>query len=725
MEGNVRKPIGTCFETAADYIFLLDMEGRMADVGEETSLKLGFAPGELCSRSFFSLFPPARQLEAVEKFCQALVGPHPSFDIPLARRDGTPIDAETKIKRFRLGGDDSIFVACTEHTSPAKGKLSVARGAMPMRHLSDFLPVAFWTMSADWRQIIYMGPGFEKIYGRPVSQIYANPSLWLSAMEPEDRKRVLAHLDSDSAHQCEYECRILRPDGSRRWVRVLQSPVCGIGGDIAMYSGVMEDISDRKEIENRARETEARYKALVESLNVGVISGTDKDLLQINNTLANLLGYKSSDELKGMNPDQLFSDPDEARSLREKTASRGYVRDAEVSFKTKEGKDIWVSLNSRAQYDAGNGEVLYNSVVEDITDRRRTEMALRESEERYRVLFNGVMNGFALQEVIFDEDGTPDDYRLLEINPAFEKLTGLTALSSVGKTLREVSPSRFRDWSPAYASVVMSGQPVHFESFSGPGQCYQITAFSPKKGHIVTVVADISERKRAEKELKQSQDKLRALAAHIQSVREDERSLISREIHDGLGGVLTGLKFELNVMESILSEPQRAGDTELMLKKVRSMTELVVSTMKEVQRIALILRPPVLDDLGFTEAIRWLTQDFQERTEISCRVSLNVTNAELDRDRSTAVFRILQEALTNVARHSGAKLVLIDLRREKDNLILEVKDNGKGATMKKLSDIKSLGLIGMRERAHVFGGEVDIASQRGKGTLVRVKIPLK
>jgi len=227
------------------------------------------------------------------------------------------------------------------------------------------------------------------------------------------------------------------------------------------------------------------------------------------------------------------------------------------------------------------------------------------------------------------------------------------------------------------------------------------------------------ERMRAEKDLRSSREQLRALAVRLQSAREEERTQVAREIHDDLGQKLTALKIDLFWLKKRLPKDQK-----LQLEKIKSMSKLIDMTVKTVKRISTELRPGLLDDLGLAAAIEWQAQDFQNRTGIKCEFNSSLRDIELDRDRSTAVFRIFQETLTNVARHSKATRVEIGLKEDAGRIILIVQDNGRGITKSEIFNAKSLGLVGMSERALLFGGELKISSMPGKGTTVTVTIPL-
>lgn len=217
--------------------------------------------------------------------------------------------------------------------------------------------------------------------------------------------------------------------------------------------------------------------------------------------------------------------------------------------------------------------------------------------------------------------------------------------------------------------------------------------------------------------LRESEDKLRRLAAHLISIREEERAHIAREIHDELGQVLTGIKMEVGWLQKRLKEPA-------LLEKCDSMARLIDSTVQTVRKIATGLRPEMLDDMGLIAAVAWQAKEFQKRTGIRCRTKLPA-ESKIDLEISTTAFRIFQEILTNVARHARATRVDIDLELTPEALRLEVVDNGVGIPSSDLNGRKSLGLLGMRERALLFGGEVSIMGTPGQGTRVSVSIPIR
>jgi signal transduction histidine kinase len=232
-------------------------------------------------------------------------------------------------------------------------------------------------------------------------------------------------------------------------------------------------------------------------------------------------------------------------------------------------------------------------------------------------------------------------------------------------------------------------------------------------------IQDVTERIRGEEDLKISNEKLRALAAHLQSVREEESIRMAREIHDELGSALTGLKMDISWADRHLP----TEGNEPMHQKFREMSQFIDETIRKVRNISTELRPLILDDVGLAAAIEWQCREFQKRTEIKSKIISLSEDIALSQHKATAVFRIFQEILTNIARHSQATLVEVSMEEHNNDLVLKVSDNGIGIKESDISDTRSLGILGMRERAVVFGGRVEIIGAEGKGTMVTIRIP--
>jgi signal transduction histidine kinase len=230
---------------------------------------------------------------------------------------------------------------------------------------------------------------------------------------------------------------------------------------------------------------------------------------------------------------------------------------------------------------------------------------------------------------------------------------------------------------------------------------------------------EIAERKIVEEQLEESRERLRYLSAHSRRVREEERTSLSRELHDELGQVLTGIKMDVAWIGRKVPE-----ENTVIVARVNSVLTLIDDAILSVQRISMALRPPALDDFGLQEALKLAAEDFEKRTKVACEIISKPQHMLLKGESSTEAFRIFQEALTNIARHAGAQSVTVSLRNAGGAFIMEVSDNGRGITKKEIRDPKSIGLTGMRERAYALGGSLTITGARGKGTTITLSLPL-
>ncbi|MFM0430426.1 PAS domain S-box protein [Paraburkholderia aspalathi] len=318
-------------------------------------------------------------------------------------------------------------------------------------------------------------------------------------------------------------------------------------------------------------------------------------------------------------------------------------------------------------------------------------------------------------------------------NPMAEQVFGCTAMEAVGASLSRFIPERFRAGHARHVEQFgvtgvsdrqMGKQRVLFGLRSN-GEEFPIEASISQirdgDGKLYTVMLrDITERVKAENAQRQSREELRELSANLQKVREEEKTRIARELHDDLGQQLTALKMDISSVEQELettAEPR-------LLQQLRGMRRLIDATVASVRRIAADLRPVMLDDLGLIPAIEWLANDFTNRYGIDVERRIEVGDTSFTPNGATTLFRIVQEALTNVARHAEATLVTLTVRIEGGACVLQIADNGHGANRSSTSAEKSFGLLGIRERAHMLGGTVDIHSSNGNGFALTVTFPV-
>lgn len=377
--------------------------------------------------------------------------------------------------------------------------------------------------------------------------------------------------------------------------------------------------------------------------------------------------------------------------------------------------------------------------------RRELVARLSEAEETLRAIRSGevdaiVVNGQG-EEKVFTLQGADHTYRVfvermnegaavlssdhtvLHCNGRFARFLGARLQSVIGSSMLDLV---WPDDHPKLDALLRRAAQrncrgeIRLQSRKGAPLSVHLS-LSPLRldstRAVCLIASDLSEMKRAEQELRASSEQLRNLAAHLLSVREEERARISREVHDELGQSLTAVKMDLAWLARRL--PQRNGQ---MLKKIHSTRQLADSVIQSIRRISTELRPAVLD-LGLAAAVEWQVQEFQARSGIQCKVRL-LTREVVASNASTAMFRIFQETLTNVARHAKATRAEVVLQKQRDRLVLLIRDNGRGFDQADPSLSKSLGLLDMRERAAILGGRVNISSAPGKGTTVTAWIPL-
>jgi len=381
---------------------------------------------------------------------------------------------------------------------------------------------------------------------------------------------------------------------------------------------------------------------------------------------------------------------------------------------------LYVAVANQIGVAVENGW-LYQRIKQELAERKRSEQELKESEEKYRTLTYNV------NVSVFRNSPGPNG-RFIEVNPEILKMFGYESKKEFFKLnvsdlyqnpeeRKKFSEKMLRDGS-------VKNEELQLKKKDGTPITCSVSAVAVKdeKGrakYFDGIIEDITERKRVEEEIKESREQIRNFAAHLGSAREQERTVIAREIHDELGQSLTALKMDLSWLYKKMPR-----DKALLPKRTKSMLGLVDTTIQSVKRISSELRPGLLDDIGVSAAIEWQGEEFQNHTGIRCEVNVEPEDIILDQERSIAIFRIFQEALTNIARHAKATRVKASLKTKAGKLELKVRDNGRGIEEEKISDPKSFGLIGIRERAQFLDGTVEIRGIRDKGTTITVRIPL-
>ena len=387
----------------------------------------------------------------------------------------------------------------------------------------------------------------------------------------------------------------------------------------------------------------------------------------------------------------------------------------------KEAKAAIKSLNQRLEQKLVEGsEVLYAANEElraEIDERKRVENELRNQKEVLEKIFDHI-------PVMINFMGPGNQIKL--VNREWERV--------LGWTLEELRRHKLDILSECYpepgdlqrALDFMAGPTTEWREFKVRARDGRQLVTSWANVHLSDGISigfgrDITEQKQWEERLKASSEQLRALSASIQATREEERTRVARLIHDELGSAFTSLKWDLESLDKALSKPLDPSTAAALHAKIAAMMKLADSTIYTVRRIAWELRPSVLDDLGLLEAIEWQARQFEARTGIVCERRGFVDHVVFNQEQATAIFRIFQEALTNILRHANANRVEITMAQQAGEFSLAISDNGKGITGTEKS---GLGILGMQERARLVGGTIQMQGSEGAGTTISVRVPI-
>lgn len=450
----------------------------------------------------------------------------------------------------------------------------------------------------------------------------------------------------------------------------------------------------------------------------------DKDgkILLVNDSFCKIF-EKEKEQLVGKPFSIVYDKGEEAAAL--KSYQRD-IRNDEIKTLFERENTLW--NGRRAWFEFSNsfltlqdGNKITLSIVKEISERKKSEIELRESEQKFKMLFNNINDAVFVTQL--SKEKSYGDF--IEVNEIACKRLGYSKEEFLKLSPSAIVLQKFIDDFNSFNDQLLKNGHVIYDIVHRakdkkliPVEINSHLFIYNDRLTVLSIARDITERKEAEERLRRSSKLLRELATHLQSIREEERTMISQEIHDELGQVLTALKIQVSLLGNKLNKNQ-----EPLKQKINSLADMIDSSVESVQKISSKLRPGILDELGLIAAIEWQAEEFQKLTNIKCSLALPKDELKLENDKATAIFRIFQEALTNVTRHSEANKVVVSLFNHQSNIYLEIHDNGKGITQEQIKDFKSLGIHGMNERAMVFGGEVLIEGFSGKGTTVKVEIP--
>ena len=678
------------------------------------------------------------------------------------------------------GGCYALCGMTTDITERKRTEETLHRSEELLRSVINNATAAIYAKQSDGRYLM-VNSRFEEVFHLTSDQVIGTTDHDIFTKELADAFRANDQWVIANGRPLEIEEYAPHADGLHTYLSV-KVPIRDQAGHVSSMCGISTDITERKRAEEERQRLTRERLLLLDSTGDGIYGIDPEGLCTfINKAGAKMLGYEP-DEVKGKNMHQLVhhSLPDglpyplhQCPIYHVLHNGQGCHLDNEVLWR-KDGTAFPADYSSSPifEHNTVTGAVI---TFIDITVRKRLEQersqrALRLIKQQ-SALTGLTQNRFfqssdllqTLRQILEMAARTLDVERIgiwrytdnrnaircidryelshahhvngmtiaVASRPAYFQALSTSQMIAIDDVQADNRITQFRgDSVPQEGITSMMDIPLYLfgkldgvicHEHIGPARQWMEDEwmFAIAVSNLVALAYEEDERKRAEEQLQQSRERLRSLTGRLESIREEERTRIAREVHDELGQALTGVKLELAFLRDQLSDVRPA-----ILAKVESTVKLVDRTMQSVRKIATELRPVVLDQLGLIPAIEWQAQEFQNRTGIQCTLNIYLRTVALSVDRSTGVFRIFQEILTNVARHAQASGVDISMQEHAGNLLLQVSDNGRGITEAEVSGSQSLGLLGMRERALLLGGETTIQRNLEEGTRVTVRVPL-
>jgi PAS domain S-box-containing protein len=482
--------------------------------------------------------------------------------------------------------------------------------------------------------------------------------------------------------------------------------------------GAMQDVTEREKAKQQILKEKELSDTIINSLpGIFYLYNKEGKFLRWNENFEKVTGY-STEEMKHLHPLNLFDEHEKAL-LTEKIANVFVTgrEEVEADFLLKNGKKIPYYFTGEAiEYE---GEQCLMGVGLDFSERKKAAEVLQQSEQKYRLLFYNNPSPMWMS--------TLPDLDIIDVNEAAIKQYGYSREAFLKLNLKDIRPredvANFLTEIENLDLAVTNNRQWRHQKKDGTIMQVEVISheiFYEGKQVWLSLPHDVTEKYLAKELLQKSYEDIRQLAANLQSIREDERTTIAREIHDELGQQLTGLKMDIYW----LSRKINTSDTEITAKLNESI-ELINATVSSVRKIATDLRPSILDDLGLTAALEWQGEEFEKRSAIHVEFNNKAGDILLQPDVVTAIFRIYQELLTNVARHANASLVKVFLQKRDDSVFFSVKDNGIGFNPETISKKKTLGLLGIKERTLLLGGTYEFKSSPGQGSETIISIPIQ
>jgi PAS domain S-box-containing protein len=718
-------------ELIHDLVWAVDAEGRITYMSPASRHIYGREPEEMIGHLFTDYMAPDEARRSMADLAKMIATGDSVIEVEtrLLHRDGHEIvlSANAVVLRDAAGNIKGTTGTSRDITERKRAEEASRESEQRFRQLAENIDDVFWMSDPENTQMIYISPAYETIWGRRRETLYSSPDSWMDAIHPDDKERMVrtrAKRDSALPHDSTY--RIVRPDGSVRWIRDRGFPVRDENGVLVRFAGIAEDITFQKQAEEALRESEQQMRLFMEATadcfwKWDLITGNVARSVGFNR----ILGYSVQETDSSITwwEERLHPDDREkvVSSFQETIASGGNSCSYEYRFRHKDG--TFAAIHDRAYIvrDAIGRPLRALGAMTDITERKRAEQA----RERGLSLMLATLESTADGILVVNGEGKIETFNRLfaqmwrlpeEVLASKEDARALECvldqLIEPAKFLEKVSYLYGHPNEESFDWLEFKDGRV-FERYSRPQR------IGGKVAGRVWSFRDATERNQAREALQKANRQLRSLSERLFHVQEQEKQHLARELHDEIGQELTAVKINLTSLGTA------SGDNSLRLEEAIA---LVDNLLRQVRQISLDLHPSLLDDLGLAPAVRSLLDQQARRAGIRTQFYAAEPLDDIDPAIKTAGFRIAQEAITNVLRHAKARVLHIRLHTKAEHLHIRISDDGVGFNVAQIEArarrVRGFGLVGMRERAALVGGRFRVMSSPDRGTIVKVSLPL-
>ena len=705
-------------EQASDVIVIYSFDGTIHEFNNSACVLSGYNREEFAKLKLTDILV-GELIANPDNYKAVMAGEIITFSRQMKQKDGLLIELEVTVKMME---DGRVIAFGRDITERKKAATKLEASEKKLRQVLSSTTDNFYVINRNY-EVILINEVAEKnlliAWGKPVK----SGTNLLDVIPEKSEEPIIQNFEEVfKGKRIEYELQHTQHE-LPAWLLINFTPVIDEMGEIIGATVVAKDITERKKAENELKDSEETRRLIMNSALDAIVGMDTKGLITIWTPQAEkIFGWKEEEAVGKKLSETII--PHQYREAHQRglahymQSGKGPVlsKIIEITALRKGGQEFPIEL-AIVPVKKGEDE-FFCAFIRDITEQKKAEETIQKEKNLSESIINSLPGVF----YFYDEN-----LKLLRWNKQLETVTGYSAAE-----LTSMNPAAFFDgedkeyMKQKSRKVFADGKgdiEASFTTKDGRKVPYYFTGLLMQyegKPSILGIGIDMTERKKAEEDIREKNKQLQLLSTHLQNIREEERTHMAREIHDELGQQLTMIKINATWLKEKLVDAD-----EKIVQRSNELVNMLSGTIKTVRRIAYELRPSLLDDMGLGAALEWQTKDFAKRTRINIVLDYPEEELSLSDDEKTGLFRIVQESLTNVSRYANAKDVLVVVKISSDQLLMIITDNGIGFDKATISSRKTLGILGMRERTSMMNGTYEIESTPGVGTNVYVTIPHK